>query len=173
MKKILLAALILCNVAAFAQRTTKGSIGFEAGLPVGQADEVYSSVLGGTFKAEFPSSGSKALNYTLTVGYQSFMVKSEYSIIKNATYIPIKGGLKYFTSNNFYLEGELGASINTNRYYGYTGSKTAFLYAPGIGVNFPLAGGNAFDLGLRYESRLEDGGALSQFALRLAYKFNL
>jgi len=172
MKKIVLAALILCNVAAFAQRTPKGSIGFEAGLPVGQADQVYSSVLGGTFKAEFPSSGSKALNYTLTVGYQSFMVKNEYSrFINNATYVPVKGGLKYFTSNNFYLEGEVGASINTNG--NYSGSKTAFLYAPGIGVNLPIAGGNAFDLGLRYESRVESGGSVSQFALRLAYKFNL
>ena len=172
MKKILLAALLLCNVVAFAQRSPKGSIGFEAGLPVGQADQVYSSVLGGTFKAEFPSSGSKALNYTLTVGYQSFMVKSEYKrFINNATYVPIKGGLKYYTSNNFYLEGEIGASINTNS--GYTASRTAFMYAPGIGVNLPLTSGNAFDLGLRYESRVEDGGSLSQFALRLAYKFNL
>jgi hypothetical protein len=39
MKRFLLAAFLLCNVAAFAQ-STKGSIGFEAGLPVGQADQV-------------------------------------------------------------------------------------------------------------------------------------
>ena len=172
MKKILLAALLLCNVIAFAQRSPKGSIGFEAGLPVGQADQVYSSVLGGTFKAEFPASGSNALNYTLTVGYQSFQVKSEYSrFINNASYVPIKGGLKYYTSSNFYLEGEVGASINTNS--NYTASKTAFVYAPGIGVNLPVAGGSAFDLGLRFESRVENGGSLNQFALRLAYKFNL
>jgi hypothetical protein len=100
------------------------------------------------------------------------MVKSEFDrFINNATYVPLKAGLKYYTSSNFYLEGEAGASINTNS--NYSGSKTAFLYAPGIGVSLPTSGSSAFDIGLRYESRLESGGSINQFALRLAYKFNL
>ena len=80
-------------------------------------------------------------------------------------------GLKnYISGSPVFVELDLGASINANS--NYSGSQVAFMYAPIIGVSIP-SNKNAFDLGVRYEGRVETGGTISQLALRLAYKFSL
>jgi hypothetical protein len=174
MKLFLLTLLIMCGVAFTAtaqnQNASKLSVGLDLGVPTGQANQIFDFVAGGSLKFETPV--SNAFNFTLTAGYSSFAVKSEYSgEIENGQYIPLEVGGKYYFNKMFYFEGDVGVSINVNS--NYDGTRPAFIYAPALGVTLPTQNGNAFDLGLRYEGRAESGGTVSQVALRVAYRFNL
>lgn len=65
-------------------------------------------------------------------------------------YVPIKAGLKYYTSNDFYLEGQLGASFPLNG-----NTKPVFIWSPGVGTTFKIRNHrNLIDIGLRYEGWL-------------------
>ncbi|MEP6610612.1 MAG: hypothetical protein ABJA76_01960 [Mucilaginibacter sp.] len=169
MKKILLALFVLGVTAcsSFAQTKSddaaKFSIGLDAGLPIGDASNVYSFAIGGSLKYDMPIGSGAFVN--LSAGYESFMVKSA---LKNAGFpsssgfVPIKVGLKYyFDGQGFYGEGQLGVAFSTE-----SGGGKAFAYAPGIG--YTLDGG--FDVGVRYEA-WSNNGTVSQIALRLAYGF--
>lgn len=152
--------------------TAKLSFGVDAGIPVGQGGNVYSSVLGASVKLELPVPSS-SFNVTVTSGFSDFMVKNTYSgYIGNATYVPVEVGGKVYFGNVAYFEGDLGASINVNS--NYSASKAAFMYAPALGFTLPDANAkSAVDIGIRYEGRVETGGTLSQVALRVAYRFGL
>lgn len=87
----------------------------------------------------------------------------------NLGYIPVKAGIKVFPVQRFYISGELGAAFGTDN-----GSKTSFVYAPGIGVGT----NTGIDIGLRYEGMTGDVSRLGlknpgQVALRIAYGFSL
>jgi hypothetical protein len=175
--KLFLIALVFCVAAVstvFAQTNPYPhmSLGVEYGLPVGDAASVYGTVLGASAKAEFPVAKS-AFNITLTAGLSDYLVKLDYQgTLKNATYVPLELGGKYFFSRIGYVEGDLGASINVNS--NYSAARTAFIYAPVIGVSAPTNKHKAtIDMGLRYEGRAETGGTVSQVALRLAYRFGI
>ena len=175
MKKLLLTLAIAGGItlSGFAQSTTtttsapsnsggKFSIGAEAGLPVGDISEVYSVVIGGSIKYELPV--AKQTYFTISAGYNAFLLKSEFKelgISSTANFIPIKAGIKYYSSENFFLEGQLGAVFNTEQ-----GGGHAFVWAPGIGYTF--AGG--FEAGFRYEG-WTNGSTTGQLGLRLAYRF--
>jgi hypothetical protein len=162
MKKILLALLILGGTAftTFAQSKDGGkfSIGFEAGLPVGDAHNFYSSVFGGSLKYELPIAESTF--FTLSAGYNSFKVKEIFGGGSNGA-IPLKAGIKYYFDRGFFAEGQLGAAFSTQ-----SGGGTAFVYAPGIGYTFD----GGFEAGVRYEG-WSHNGTISQVGLRLAYRF--
>jgi len=171
MKKILLALFVLGVTACSSFAQTKGSdagkfsIGIDAGLPIGDASNVYSFAIGGSLKYDMPIGSGAFVN--LTAGYQSFLVKSS---LKNAGlgfpsssgFVPVKVGLKYyFEGQGFYGEGQLGVAFSTE-----SGGGKAFAYAPGVG--YTLDGG--LDLGVRYEA-WSNNGTVSQVALRVAYSF--
>ena len=100
--------------------------------------------------------------FTLSAGYSSFHPKKEFKDIYGSLgWIPVKAGIKYYFSDGFYGEGQVGAAFSTHKDGG-----TAFAYAPGIG--YTLEGG--FDIGVRYEGWSKDG-TVSQIALRVAYGF--
>lgn len=183
MKKLFLLFTIVALTASAvsAQRTimrrkklpppAKFSVGLELGAPAGDAKNLYSFGFGGSGKIEIPATPQFAI--TATAGYTSFYFKDN---VKNALrafgysttpagFVPLKAGGKFYFSPVFYAEGEIGASIGTNK-----GSGTAFAYAPGIGTTIPLIGGNAIDIGLRYESWSQNY-RFNQFGLRVAYKF--
>lgn len=183
MKKLLLAVMASFAMSfAFAQSSSpKLSIGPDVALPVGDAHQLYSVGVGGTLKLEIPVSQSN-FNFTVTAGYENFFGKDVtynesgpgYSYsgevkFANAAFIPVKVGGKYYASNQFYLEGELGIAHAVSS----GDSGTAFAYAPGLGVSLPVDNGKAIDLGVRYEGWSKDGSTFSQVALRLAYKFGL
>jgi len=161
MKKFLLALVVLSGVAfsGFAQKaaekTSKFSIGVDAGIPVGNARNVYNLGIGGSLK--YDMSLSKEAAFTVSAGYTSLMVKGGGSL----GYVPLKAGLKYYFADSFYGEGQLGAAFSTS-----SGGGTSFVYAPGIGYNF----GGGVDLGVRYEA-WSHNGTISQVAARLALSF--
>jgi len=98
----------------------------------------------------------------LSLGYTNFSLEGEDA--GSIGFIPLKVGLKVFPIERFYISGELGAGFGTD-----DGQKTAFVWAPGIGLGF----NNGLDLGLRYEEFRWSGSSLGQVALRIAYGFNL
>ena len=175
MKKILLTIAVLGGIAfsSFAQTTTttttaaspatggaKFSIGAEAGLPLGDVSNGYSTVIGGSLKVELPT-GTNTF-FTFSAGYNSFLIKSEFKeFASSAGFVPVKAGLKYYADGNFFLEGQAGIVFSTE-----SGGGHAFVYSPGIGYTFN--GGP--EVGVRYEAWTNDG-TVSQLSLRLALRF--
>nr|WP_294948851.1 hypothetical protein [uncultured Mucilaginibacter sp.] len=164
MKKALLVLTVLCglSIGAFAQSEgSKWSIGFEGGLPVGHAKDAYNAVVGASLKYDYNVAASTFL--TGSVGYNAFLVKSQYKSVAGSTdgAIPVKAGLKYFFGNGFYGEGQLGAAFSTE-----SGGGTAFVYSPGIGYDF----GSGVDLGIRYEAWSKNG-TIGQVGVRLGFSF--
>jgi len=179
---LLIVAFSFIVSSGFAQTrsATQLSIGGELGFPVGQIASVYGTVLGASAKLEIPIFESRAF-FTVTGGISDYLVKLDYVNPVNAgiktnipplTYIPFEIGGKYYFSKIGYVEGDIGVSNNINS--NYSAAKTAFIYSPVIGFSAPTNKHTAtVDIGLRYEGRVESGGAVSQFALRLAYRFKL
>ena len=176
MKKVLppLIIFIICSLGAFAQVTMKPhiSVGGEYGLTTGNLSSSYGSVIGASAKLEVPLASPK-FNLTATVGFTGYLVRLDYNGPINLTaekFIPVELGARYYFSNIAYLEGDAGFSQNINS--NYTGSSTAFIYSPIIGFSAPTNKHNAtVDVGLRFESRVQNSGNNNQVALRLAYRF--
>lgn len=170
MKKFLLTLVAIGGfaLAGFAQSTndaSKFSIGVDAGIPVGSTSDFFSFVIGGSLKYEMPVATSTA--FTLSAGYSSFMGKTitiagSSAKVNAVGFVPLKAGIKYHFAESVYGEAQVGASIGTK-----SGSKTGFIYAPGIG--FDVGGG--IDIGVRYEGWSYSGGTTSQVAARIAYSF--
>lgn len=139
----------------------KFSIGAEAGLPVGDASDGYNLVLGGSVKLEVPTTTSTW--FTLSAGYNAFFLKSEfkgYGISSTSGFVPVKAGLKCYTSD-FFIEAQAGIVWSTEN-----GGGHAFAWSPGIGYTF----NKGFEIGARYEGWTNDG-TVGQISARLAYRF--
>lgn len=183
MRKLLLtfAIVAVATVVSFAQNSPSTSsknklgIGLEFGLPMGDAGDSYSIGFGGAGK--FEAGVSKNFGITVTAGYTNFYIKKDIKDVLEAAgfdtdpagFIPVKAGGKYYfgATQNFYAEGEVGAAIGTQK-----GSEASFIYAPGIGISFPVSNKSAIDAGARYESWVNDG-SFNQIGIRIAYKFGL
>jgi hypothetical protein len=165
MKKIVLALALIAGTAftTFAQSKSDGgkfSIGFEAGLPVGNFHNIASSIFGGSLKYELPIAPSTL--FTISAGYSSLKYKDFLGFDGGSSgFVPVKVGIKYYIENGFFAEGQLGATFATG-----DGGGTLFAYSPGVGYTF--AGG--FEAGVRYEGWSKNG-TIGQAALRLAYRF--
>ncbi|HEX8378505.1 MAG TPA: hypothetical protein VF602_11865 [Pedobacter sp.] len=171
MKKILLLAVFaVVAFSASAQTEGKGrtrfSVGLEAGLPIGDAGDVYSSMLGGALKVEIPVASS--LFATVSGGYTNLSYKKVFKDLgfESTGVIPLKGGVKYFFGKNFYGAGELGAVIGTEK-----DSETLLTIAPGVGISYPVSDKNDIDAGIRYESWSKNGGSINQIGFHVALKF--
>jgi len=179
MKKLiftLFAAILFSASFAQTRSTSSGaklSVGLEFGLPLGNFSDGITIGFGGSGKAEIPV--SPAFNFTVTAGYTTYyydkMQKAGAEFFGFDTYqgyVPLKAGGKYFFSPNVYGEAEIGAAIGTNNNAG-----TAFIYAPGLGVSYPVSSKHDIDFGVRYEGWSQNGANIGQVAFRLAYKFGL
>ena len=170
MRKFLLLAALLVGAVSFSSAQTskssnvgKFSIGLEAGLPIGDASDVYNFVIGASFKYEHPV--AQNLYVTGSLGYNAFLTKSEFKDAgakSSYGFIPLKAGLKYYIQDGFFAEGQLGVVFSTE-----SGGGSAFAYAPGIGYSF----NGGFEAGLSYEGCPKDGVTTSQMGLLLAYRF--
>jgi len=167
---LLLFAVLLCSMGAVAQVTMKPhlSIGFEYGLTTGSLSDLYGSVIGTSLKVEVPL-GSPEFNLTGTIGYTAYLVRLDYNgplVLDAEKFIPVEIGAKYYFTKIAYFEGDAGISQNIQN--NFTGSKTAFIYSPMIGISAPTnKHKSTIDLGLRFESR----GDNHQVAVRVAYRF--
>ena len=144
----------------------KLGIGADFAFPMGDFGEGTDFGFGGSLGVQFPVANK--LNLTGSAGYLNFKSKEVLGMTYNAASIPVKAGARYFVAENFYIGAELGAAFSTE-----DNGSTAFAYAPGVGIEFPVADNGAIELGARYEGWKYDGGTNSFLGLRLAYNFGL
>jgi hypothetical protein len=162
--------------------TTSGirySIGVDAGIPTGKLSDSYNWNLGGSLQVDIPVASQ--LFVTVNAGYNNFFGKDV--TVGNVTVkqnnlqlLPAKAGLKFFPVNNFYIQGEAGAAFVLNKKDIAADKSAVFIYAPQIGYQFPLSGGNYIDAGVRYEASTKlnsaiDDSKVNFVGLRIAYGF--
>lgn len=130
---------------------------------------VYSIGVGGSLKLEVPLVHKFSL--TGTAGFTSMDYKSalvnNFGTPNSDTFIPLKGGVKYYGSEGFYLEAEAGSTIQTTN-----DKRSLFTYAIGPGFIIPVGHGSrrsGVDFAFRYESASVHD--LHQTALRIGYRF--
>lgn len=168
MKKfaLLFFALIILKTVNAQERTEAAnavSIGFDLGVP---SHNAYSIGLTGSVKGELKL--LPMLSLTGTAAYAVFYHKA--SIISDvytqgpSTFIPLKGGLRYFAGSGVYIEGELGTAIQTNYEQLHL-----FAFSIGPGFNIPIDEHRNVDLGFRYENWSQH--QLQQTAIRIAYRW--
>jgi hypothetical protein len=173
MKKVLftIAVLAAATLGSFAQTaststsvTTGGkfSIGAEGGLPLGDASDAFSAVAGASIKYEVPIATNTY--FTISGGYNAYFTKStltDMDVPSSFGFVPLKAGIKYYSEGGFFLEGQIGIVISTEKY-----GSNLFVYAPGIGYSF----NGGFEAGIRFEG-WKNEGSVNQLGLRLAYRF--
>lgn len=128
---------------------------------MGNASNVYNLFIGGSLKYEIPLSSTTYV--TLSAGYTDLLIKDEFKhlgFVTNTGAIPLKGGIKYYVDNGFFIEGQVGAAFITG------GGSTLIAYSPGVGYSFD----GGFEAGVRYEGWAQEG-SIGQVGLRLAYRF--
>ncbi|MDB5001196.1 MAG: hypothetical protein JWR76_2273 [Mucilaginibacter sp.] len=180
------------SVAAKAQTTTTStstkttttssgvrySIGVDAGIPTGSFNNAYKWNLGGSVQADIPVASQ--LFVTVNAGYNNVFgeknVGSTNVNVPNIQLLPVKAGLKYFPISNFYVQGEAGAAFLLNKTDFFNDKSTAFVYAPQVGVQFPVSGSSFIDAGVRYEATTKYSSAFNNskvnfFGVRVAYGF--
>jgi hypothetical protein len=164
MKKYFFIMLFFAVTAftCFAQEDGRMSIGVDPGIPVGAAADNFTFVFGGSLKVENPIGDENLL--TISIGYFSLSAKSMLvgaNIRPPATiYTPLKIGIKHKVAGPLFIEAQTGAAFEAR------GRRTTrFIYAPGLVFNI-----NRFDLGVRYEGWLGNGGTISQVAMRLGFR---
>lgn len=77
--------------------------------------------------------------------------------------IPLKGGLRFYPGNSFYLSGDAGAAISTNSII-----KSGFNYTPGMGLRFH----NGLDLGIKFDFYTSQA-IPNTVAAKIGYRFKL
>ena len=154
------------------------SIGVDAGIPTGNLNNGYNWNIGGSLQADIPVVPN--LFVTINAGYNSIQGKDNaYGTGFKATNIqllPVKAGLKYFVIPNVYIQGEAGAAFLLNKNDFDDNKSAAFVYAPQVGVKFPLGGKSFIDAGVRYEATTKfdsgvDNSKVNFVGLRVAYAF--
>lgn len=178
------------SVAAKAQTTTTStstkttsngvrySIGVDAGIPTGNFNNAYKWNLGGSVQADIPVASQ--LFVTVNAGYNNVFgeknVGSTSVDVPNIQLLPVKAGLKFFPISNFYVQGEAGAAFLLNKSDFFNDKSTAFVYAPQVGVQFPVSASSFIDAGVRYEATTKYSSAFNNskvnfVGVRVAYGF--
>lgn len=173
-------AVTLVSVLSFsnvkAQNFTLG-VGPEFSFPSGNSTNVSSIGVGGTLKAEIGLSDQFAI--TAQGSILSFFGKRFFgTTMPTNHYVPIKGGFKYYLSEGFYAEGQLGTALPLNEL-----NNTSLVWSPGIGTHINTRNSNnKLDVGFRYEgwssvrtttSSTVRNTTFSFIALRVGYSFGL
>ena len=156
------------------------SVGVDAGIPTGNLNNTYNWNIGGSVQADIPVIQHQ-LFVTVNAGYNSIQGKNNIDNTgvdaTNIQLLPVKAGLKFFPISNFYIQGEAGAAFLLNKSDFNFDKSAAFVYAPQIGVQFPLAGKSYIDAGVRYEgttkfNSVADDSKVNFIGLRVAYAFD-
>jgi hypothetical protein len=137
----------------FAQTRTDNkhqlTIGPEMEFLVGPYQELFKSGTGATLSYQYLIAKNSKL--IASIGYNYFPSKRDYTFIDQPILqaIPLTAGIKHFFVKNIYGSGELGVVRYKND--GVDTDATAFIYAPGLGIELPISSKLALDFGVRYE----------------------
>jgi hypothetical protein len=125
MKKFLMIVLIFAGFTITnAQGTDWIKIGVHGGLPLGDASETSSSVLGVDLKYQFLNTNSYAVG--IATGYTNYFGKDN---SEDFGMIPIAGLFRYYPTKNFFVGTDLGYGFFT------TSDESGFYYRPEIGYH--------------------------------------
>src|SRR6201992_2111890 len=131
------------------------SVGVDAGIPTGNLNNTYNWNIGGSVQADIPVIPHQ-LFVTVNAGYNSIQGKNNIDgtgfDASNIQLLPVKAGLKFFPISHVYIQGEAGAAFLLNKSDFDNDKSAAFVYAPQVGVQFPLGGKSYIDAGVRYEA---------------------
>jgi hypothetical protein len=156
------------------------SVGVDAGIPTGNLNNSYNWNIGGSVQADIPVIPHQ-LFVTVNAGYNSIQGKNNIGgtglDATNIQLLPVKAGLKFFPISHVYIQGEAGAAFLLNKSDLNDDKSTAFVYAPQVGVQFPLGGKSYIDAGVRYEATTKFNSAIDDskvnfIGLRVAYAFD-
>ncbi len=140
-------------------KTTGFSIGLEAGFPVGENGEIYSSLIGGSLQYEIMPAAD--LGITFNGGYLNYNIKSKYGG-GSVGFVPLLAGVKYYFTPGAFFHAQIGAAVGTK-----TGQGTSFAYSPGVG--FKLS--HNLDAEVKYMGISNKGGTIPNVGARVAYNF--
>lgn len=152
------------------------SIGVETGIPTGKLADSHNWNLGGSVQADIPV--AEQLFVTVNAGYNNIFGKTVGALkATDIQLLPVKAGLKFFPVSNFYIQGEAGAGFALNKKDLGFDKSAAFVWAPQVGVQFPVGNKSYIDAGIRYEAStkfnsLVNDSKLNFVGLRLAYAFD-
>jgi len=156
------------------------SVGVDAGIPTGKLSDSYNWNLGGSVQADIPVLQNQ-LFVTVNAGYNNIFGKNNIDgtglDATNIQLLPVKAGLKFFPVSHLYIQGEAGAAFALNKSDLNFDNSAAFIYAPQVGVQFPLGGKSYIDAGVRYEGSTKFNSAIDDskvnfVGLRVAYAFD-
>jgi len=153
------------------------SIGLETSLSVGKFNHEHKGSLGGSLAVDIPL--SQQFSFNATTGYNNFYGRDIDGFEpRGLRIIPVMAGAKFFPVSNFYLQADAGAAFLTNKNDLDYDKSSAFLYAPGVGVQIPVGGSSSIDASVRYEGSTRfgtdsPGSKISVIGLRVAYAFGL
>jgi hypothetical protein len=172
------------------------SVGADVLLPMGTFGDAQSTGFGGSVRGQYDI--TPMFSAGLTVGYFTWSGKDRTSggvTVTGAKFkgLPVRAFGKYYfmpegDKARFYGIAELGfffssvdvpsVTINTpiGPYTsgGGTASSTDFSYAPGVGVEFPLGGGNTMlDVSVRYDGIATSGSSSGSIGGRVGVRFNV
>jgi opacity protein-like surface antigen len=173
MKKLFLSFALLAGLTVATQAQsrkdaalngTKLSVGADFAFPTSNWGTWLDYGVGGSLALIAPINNKAS--FVGEAGYLSFAYKT--NLIPNIAYIPLKAGVRYSLTDNFYAQGQIGASIGTG-----SGTKTGFLYAPSVGAEFPVADKMTIDFGARYEGWTGKVISPSFIGLRAALNFGM
>jgi hypothetical protein len=173
MKKLLLMiAVVLASTACLKAQDKRValSIGAEGMVPVGDFNNTHKFGIGGSLQAEYKPAADIGL--TVSLGYLSFSGKSVGNLkYKNASFVPVMGGVKYYFSPKVYAHGQLGVAFGASDIVGslvhVNGKGSLFAYSPGIG--FQLS--PQIDAEIKYLGLSQNSYNLNSAGVRLAYNF--
>ncbi|MGY3052825.1 hypothetical protein ACVWYG_001021 [Pedobacter sp. UYEF25] len=125
----------------------KFGAGTELGVPTGNSSNITNIGIGGYVK--FEQAVAPKVAVTETAELVTFFGKKFLNVrSQNLSYLPVKLGLKYFPSENFYLEGQGGLAIPINNQ-----GKSNLTWALGVGSFVKTMNNDGqFDIGLRYQA---------------------
>lgn len=135
--------------------------GLTVGLPVGDADEVYSLALNAEFSYLFAVADSFEVGPT--AGYLHYLVKSDYSdFVDGASFLPIGATARFYASEDLFFGADLGYGVGISP----DGNDGGFYYKPKVGYNL-----GAVALVLSYSGVSVDGGTFNALGLGAEFSF--
>jgi hypothetical protein len=159
MKKVLLVATFVVAgfIGANAQDFQFGA-GPTIGLPIGDAGDISSFVVGAEVQGELKF--SDMVSGVGTIGYSHFLGKDFGGYKLSYGAVPILVGARVYPSEQFFIGGQIGYGFFTG-----DASGSGFAYRPQVGYN-----ASSFQLALAYNG-VSDNGTISWIGLTGIFKF--
>lgn len=137
------------------------SVGGQVGAP---SSTPFNLTYGGAVQAEVKP--INRLGVTLAAEYIAYKYKGAIygTGDQHPSFIPLKAGIKYYSSPNFYFAGEIGSTVQSS-----IGMDNMLVYSLGFGFAIPLDKHNDIDIGFSYQNYTF--GQYQTTDLKVAYRF--